>query len=81
MGGGGAAKVRFEDFNVCSNLKTIVARPLDLTSLTAQRPGRLNARDGSTPDPNTKTALQLEAVEPHIIAIIAIFVSGKMYIT
>ena len=30
MGGGGAAKVRFEDLDVCSNLKTIGARSLDL---------------------------------------------------
>jgi hypothetical protein len=32
-----------------------------------------NARDGVTPDPNTKTALQLEAVEPRTTAIVAIF--------
>jgi hypothetical protein len=25
--------------------------------------------DGSTPDPNTKTALQLDLVEPHMIAL------------
>jgi hypothetical protein len=31
------------------------------------------ARNGETPDPNTKTAPQLEAVEPHMIVRIAIF--------
>jgi hypothetical protein len=34
MGGGAAANVRFEDLDVCSNLKTIVARPLDLVRRT-----------------------------------------------
>jgi hypothetical protein len=45
-----------------------------------------NARNGETPDPNTRTALQLEAVEPHTIAIIAIFlveryIGVKQYIS
>jgi hypothetical protein len=32
-----------------------------------------------TPDPNTKTAPQLEAVERHAIAILAISFSGEIY--
>jgi hypothetical protein len=28
---------------------------------------------------NTKTTIQLEAVEPHIIAVVAIFFGGELY--
>ena len=38
-----------------------------------------NARNGETPDPNTRTAPQLEAVEPYTIAIIAIFCSREIH--
>jgi hypothetical protein len=38
-----------------------------------------NAGHRETPDPNTKTAAQLEVIEPHTIAAIAIFFSGEIY--
>jgi hypothetical protein len=46
---------------------------------SAYRGSPRNARNGETPDPNTRTALQLEAVEPHTIAIIAILFSREIY--